>query len=291
MDNSQSQPPSCRALEGNQLPESGSKSDDGSRRWILVPTNFTIESTYALRHAQGTARVTGHRVMLLHVLEAGEQEAQAQECLRQQLCAADDDVPIDTMLEHGVVSRVVPAVGQRLGTDYIVLGSHDVKIPQNQKLSTSLKLLTHGDIPYVVVQERPKSDRYQRVIYPIDFTDETNMQTRWLDNLCQHHNPAVCLLRPDVNEVDLLDCIDQNISKAIRILAAHHARYTVRTVEGKTDYAVEILQTARDLSADLIVVTTSYDPRVKGDYMLEPHERKLLLQAADIPVMTINPTI
>ncbi len=228
--------------------------------------------------------------MLLHVLEEGEQEAEAQELLHRQLQEAEEDVPVTTMLEHGVVRQVVPAIGRKIGADYIVLGSHDVKIPQNQKLSTSLKLLTHGAIPYVVVQERPKSDRYERVIYPIDFTDETDMRTEWLEKLCHYHQPAVCLLRPDVNEVDLLDCIDQNTSKAIKVLAAHHTRYTVRTVEGKADYAVEILQTARDLNADLIVVTTSYDPRVKGDYMLEPHERKLLLQSADIPVMTINPT-
>ena len=110
-----------------------------------------------------------------------------------------------------------------------------------------------------------------------------------MDRLCCYFEPTFHLVRPDVNEPELEERVDENVTKVMSLLSERGIPHTVRTVPGDSDYALEILQVARELESDLIVVITSVDPRKEGSYMLEPHARRLVLQAAEIPVMTVNP--
>ena len=226
---------------------------------LLVPTDFSEESGYALKHAQRLGRSMELPVVLLHVMDDGEQEEVELGRLRKQAESVFgrgcDGVLM--RLARGVVSEVVPREASAVGAEYVILGSRDAKNPVEHKHSTSLNLLRTGRVPYVTVQQNTSVRSYQDVVLPIDYTDESQKHYGWLDRMS--------------------------------LLSERGIPHTVRTVPGDSDYALEILQVARELESDLIVVITSVDPRKKGSYMLEPHARRLVLQAAEIPVMTVNP--
>lgn len=283
-------PPSCVGDETSAL--RSAKDGIGAVREgvLLVPTDFTDESGYALKHAQRIGKSMGLPVVMLHVLEGNEKEEAVLERMEEQaeeICGRWGD--IEMRVARGAVSEQIPRVAEEVNAEYVVLGSRDVKIPGHHKISTSLKLLGHGRIPYITVQELPDSKRYENIVFPIDYTDENQQRFDWLDRLCRYHSPTFHLVRPSVNEPELVECVDENMARAMAVLSLRGTPYTVRTMPGEADYALEILEVAHELEADLIVVTTSIDPRRKGSYMLEPHERRLVLQAADIPVMSINP--
>lgn len=261
------------------------------RAGLLVPTDFTEESGYALKHAQRMGRAMDLPVMLMHVLEEGERESEVQAKLQEQaeeICGrSSDDVVL--RVERGVVSECVPALAQALGVEYIILGSHDVKIPKQHKRSTSLKLLGIGPTPYITLQQSSSVRSYEDIVLPIDYTDESERLYGWIDRLCTYFTPTFHIVRPAVNELELEEQVDENVANAMTQLSQRGIPYTVRTVTGEADYALEIIEITRELVADLIVLITSIDPRKKGTYMLEPHERRLVLEAAEIPVMTVNP--
>ena len=258
---------------------------------LLVPTDFSEESGYALKHAQRLGRSMELPVVLLHVMGDGEQEEVELGRLRKQAESVFgrgcDGVLM--RLARGVVNEVVPREASAVGAEYVILGSRDAKNPVEHKHSTSLNLLRTGRVPYVTVQQNTSVRSYQDVVLPIDYTDESQKHYGWLDRLCCYFEPTFHLVRPDVNEPELEERVDENVTKVMSLLSERGIPHTVRTVPGDSDYALEILQVARELESDLIVVITSVDPRKKGSYMLEPHARRLVLQAAEIPVMTVNP--
>lgn len=284
-------PPSQANSAGDRLGDFGTKEGCAASAGLLVPTDFTEESGYALKHAQRIGRAMDRSVALMHVLGDEERESEVQEKLQEQaeeVCGRGSD-EIILRVERGVVSERVPAVARELGAEYIILGSRDVKNPVQYKRSTSLKLLGIGSTPYITLQQSSSVRSYEDIVLPIDYTDESEKRYDWMDRLSSYFSPTFHIIRPEVNELELEEQVDENVANAMAQLTQRGIPYTVRTVPGEAEYALEIIQIAREIEADLIVLVTSNDPRKKGTFMLEPHERRLVLEAAEIPVMTVNP--
>lgn len=286
------EPPPSGGDRSGALLSAGENGESADREPVLlVPTDFTEEANYALKHAQRMGRSMDLSLVLMHVLEGDETEASALQRMEEQadeVCGRGSD-DVQMRLVRGVVSEQVPLVASELGAEYVILGSHDVKIPMQHKRSTSLKLLRSGRVPYITVQQPTDVRNYESIVFPVDYTDESQKHYDWLDRLCHYFTPTFHLVRPDVNEQELEDRVDENIANVMLLLSQRGVPYTVRTVPGETEYALEILQVAQELEADLVVVITSADPRQEGRFMLEPHQRRLVLQSAEIPIMTVNP--
>lgn len=257
---------------------------------ILVPTDFSPESGYALAHGVRYAKALQARVVALHVLPAGADESDAWQALERQVKKLSTRIAVQSMVTHGELETEVHRVAKSENAQYIVIGSQHAKTPESYKNSKARHLFRFGTIPCIAIQTPPQRNEVSNVVFPIDYTDENRGDHGWLERLHTHHNPVFHLVTPEVNEPELQQCLKHNLQLAQTLLNGVGAQFSTRQVEGVDEFSQEVLEIAQEVEADLIIVTSAHDPRHPGHYMLEPHERNLLLQADSIPVMVINPT-
>lgn len=256
---------------------------------LLVPTDFTPEAGYALQHAVYYAKGMHMRIVLAHVLREDENQQQAQQELDELLKDIPRRVEAQGVIVKGDLSSAVQNVAREQNAQYIFIGSHHTKTPESFKTSKARQLFRFGTTPYIVVQEPPTNKVLDNVVFPIDYTDENRGKHESLERLHAFYDMTFHLVTPSVNEPELQERVDLNMELAQGLLDRNEIPYTTREVEGRDEFSREVLDISRDVEADLIIVTSAFDPRHPGRYMLEPHERNLLLQAGNIPVMIINP--
>ncbi len=109
---------------------------------ILVSTDFSEASDYAVKYAVGLAKQLGASLVLLHAYEIplltlpGSAAALAPEIVQKIVTASEDalreraaglrdsGVPIETMLKTGDARQTIVAVASFIHADLIVMGTH-----------------------------------------------------------------------------------------------------------------------------------------------------------------------
>lgn len=266
--------------------------DAGSRAdgpLFLVPTDFSPESYRAVQYAASLAEQVGGRVHVLHVDApdaAAHASAHAMRTMLEEL-----DLPLRPSVEcvRGSLAEELSGTAQRMGADYIVVTSRHMRDPEQFKQSTVLQLLRYGNVPYLALQEPPEHGTIRDVVVPIDYSSEERIRHEWIPRLCAQYSPRFHLVVPSVNEADLHDRIEENLEYTQELLDQAGAEHEEHRLDGLDDYTPALLNYALGAGADLIVLTSTPDPRHAGRYMLEPHDRALLQQAEGIAVMVINP--
>ncbi len=269
--------PSC-------APRTGQKGDV-----LVVPTDFSPESDYALQHAVLVAQQSQKRVVLLHVAPT-QNDGSAKGQMQEQLMRVEHEgVEIESRIVEGELSPTIVAVATESNADYVVIGTHSLKRPSLLKQSCTMKILRTGNTPYVTVQEPPQHEEIRRVVFPIDYTDENRPKYEWLEELNREFNPLFQLVTQAVNEPQLLERVEANLERAIAFIERIGGRYITFELEGKDEFAQEIIDYTHEHEADLLVICSMKDPRQEGQYLLEPHERNLVVGGGQTPVMIINP--
>ncbi|PIE84529.1 MAG: hypothetical protein CSA07_02120 [Bacteroidia bacterium] len=257
---------------------------------LVVPTDFSPESDYALQHAVLVAQQSRKRIALVHVVKSPDDVAAAEEHMQEQLGRVEHEgVEIASRTMEGELAPAVVRVAEEVRANYVVIGTHSLKRPGLLKQSCTMKILRMGNTPYVTVQEPPRHDRIDRVVFPIDYTDENRPKYEWLEELNREFTPLFQLVTQAVNEAQLLERVEANLERAIEFIERIGGRYSTFELEGKDEFAQEIIDYTHEQEADLLVICSMKDPRQEGFYLLEPHERNLVVGGRQTPVMIINP--
>ena len=59
------------------------------------------------------------------------------------------------------------------------MGTHGIRGLQKLTGSWALKVIVRTKVPFVVVQEFPKSNNYQKVVFPVDYKRESKEKIKW----------------------------------------------------------------------------------------------------------------
>lgn len=261
-----------------------------TKRNILVPTDFKQAASYALQHAIRVSGVVGNSITLLHVVSSKEQEAQAVEKL--------EAVASDAYTRYGVKPDYIVAVGDvvteiarvsgELNTSLVIMGSESIKGKEILTTTWTLNVITAARAPFITIQEPPINKRYDDIVFPVDFTVENKEKHSWISYFCDYYVSKFHLIKPNVSDPELVAKVDLNMASAMKYLDEKGARYSIYTVPGIKPYALEVLEMAVNIRADLIVIMTTRKSS-DGGFIVEPHEQYIIGNAGHIPVMSINP--
>lgn len=261
-----------------------------SKKNILVPTDFKEVANFALQHAVRMSEVVGASITLFHVVDSKSKIDDAKQRL--------ESIANDTNKRFGVLPKYIVGEGDiaseiaRIALDInanlVIMGSESIKGKEDLSGLPTLQVITKSKVPFITIQQPPVNKRYDDIVFPIDFTIENREKHGWICFFCDFYVSKFHLIKPNVSDQELLAKIDINMASALKFLDEKGAKYEVYTVEGKKDYAKEILDLAVNIRADLIVIMTK---KILDDssYVLEPHEHFIVGHAGHIPVMSINP--
>lgn len=262
----------------------GANDEPPRQRNVLVLTDFSEKVHAALTFAAVYAQASRGKITLLHV--AKPEEADRSIDLSQLVAEYNEQAPCDWMLLQGDFLAEVSNVVQNLQPALVIIGSQHLNTPELYKKSLARTLFKHLRGAYLLVQEEVEEVPFQRILLPVDFTDKPECTHDWLDLFAPFFACEVHLIMPQVNENDLQEAIELNREKIVQILEKRHIPYQEFTVPGNDEYTQEIIAYGQEMGADLLVINSTRSP--EDFYILESHERSLILHARQIPVLVVN---
>jgi hypothetical protein len=140
-----------------------------------------------------------------------------------------------------------------------------------------------------VVKAKPNNmDRYTSILFPIDFKSENKEKLQWAIYLGKYFNSKVHLFKSPVTDSSLVKKVNVNLNFAIRFLIQNNLDYEIHTGKKYGSFGKEIMSFAKEISADLILITTTKHITF-FDYLFGASEQYIIDNPSGIPVMCVNP--
>jgi nucleotide-binding universal stress UspA family protein len=263
---------------------------ESAKKTILIPWDFSEKADYAFAHALNVARVTGNSISILHIVKTDADiptVTQQLEAVAESLGNKHGVKPVP-VVRRGDLFRMVGATAHELNAELIIMGTHGIKGMQKLMGSYALKTIVRSKVPFIVVQDFPKTNTFQKVVYPVDHRKESKEKIRWSGFLSSSFKCKYYIIHSKASDKGLKKRLQTNLFFTKKYLDANRFEYEIKQAPGKTDFARETVDYATEVNADLILVITTRNIFFL-DYMLGASEQYIIANPAKIAVMCVNP--
>ena len=260
---------------------------------ILVPTDFTQVARTAMDHAVKTAEAIDGKVILMHVVSKADEADSARKKLEKELDEVRKDgvtVPLEASVRIGNIFDDIGDAAKEVQAEMIFMGTHGAKGWQRITGSHALKVITHSEVPFIVVQSKgPKVAGYDDIVVPLDLHKETKQKLEIVANMARYFNSKVHLITPKESDEYLSNQLERNIYFAKNYLGERDIEFTTVTAD-KGSFDDSIIEHAANVDADLISIVNLQKNSLMGMGLLgSNYEQHLITNKHEIPVMIVNP--
>ncbi len=257
---------------------------------IIVPWDFTEKSQFAFEHAVNLSNILKKDIILLHIVEnAADIESSFEKLkLKTQELKKNFMVNSHPIVKTGHIFETIKEVSQEYKAEMIVMGTHGIKGIQKFTGSRALKVIANSKIPFVVIQDRPKSSKFDKIVFPIDFRTENKEKVNYINYLSGNFNAKFLLFKRRVNDKGFKKKIASNLLYVETFLKNNNVEYEIHSAPGEASFEKETVKFSVEQSADMILVLTTRDINYL-DYILAAKEQYIIANPEKIPVMCINP--
>lgn len=258
---------------------------------ILIPTDFTVVAQYAIEAAVKFVRLTNSKIILVHIVKkaADIPDATAKVEVEADKASKDFGISVEGIVREGSIFSTIGETVTEIDAGLVVMGTHGIRGMQKLTGSWALKVIVTSKVPIIVVQEHPRKDTIDRIVFPIDFKRENREKIGWAYYVARLFQSKVQIFRAEPSKDRKIEQgTKTNLIFTEKFLRSKNIPYEIITARGDESFAKESLQYAEDIDADLILITTT-----KGisfaDYVLGTSEEDIITNSAHIPVMCVNP--
>jgi nucleotide-binding universal stress UspA family protein len=260
---------------------------------ILVPTDFTKVARVALEHAVQTAKVIDGHVILLHVVEKPDEVEGAKAKLKEEAAIvrnSDANVSLEEMVRIGNIFDDIGDTATEIGAELIFMGTHGASGWQKIVGSHAMKVITHSEVPFIVVQDKGiKESGYDDIVVPLDLHKETKQKLEIVANMAKYFNSKVHLITPEETDEYFVNQLERNLYFAKNYLGERDIEFTTKKAP-KKDFDSQIVEHANNIEADLITIMNLQKNSLMGMGLLGSHyEQQLITNKYMIPVLLVNP--
>ena len=262
---------------------------------ILVPTDFSEVCTNAANKAAEAAGSLKFKVVLLHVINKEtkaylKEEKLSADFIDQRLKALAAelktayDVEVDYVVKEGSIFDVIPEVATDLGANLMYLGTHGKTGMQHLTGSFAIKVVTASPCPVIVVQKKPFDKGYKNVVLPITSGAGPWEKTKWAVYMAKQFGSTIQMLLPNNPAEDVKSAADRISGYFDKNEVTHSV-----SIAGKGgNFSKLVIDFAVAGNSDLIMIMTNPD-KGYSKFILGSYDEDMLFNAAQIPVMCINP--
>ena len=265
------------------------------KKSIMVTWDFSAVSYNALKHAIKMAHILKNNIVLFHIVNDPSEEETARNRMEGTVEEIKKDLgeEVGFFVHHGKIFKEISdyASKEENNVNFVIMGTHGMKGGQKFFGSWALKVIAGSSVPFIVVQDDPsQNDRYNDIVFPIDFKSENKEKLQWAIFLGKYLNSKIHLYKAPVLDKNLQKKVNVNLNFAIRFLIQNNIDYEIHTAikKGSGNFQKELLAFSKKISADLILITTTKHI-TKFDYIFGAKEQYLLSNSEKIPVMCVNP--
>lgn len=257
---------------------------------ILVTWDFTEKSEYALEHAILAAKKLKCGIGLVHIVKKESEIIASEERIRGAVASkypAIEPKP-QPIVRHGNIFTTISDLANELEAKLVFMGTHGIKGMQKYLGSWALKVIAHTKMPFIVVQDKPNSDSYKKLVIPITFRKENKECINWVNYFSKHFGTHFYIFKAKHTDPNFVKGIESNILFLSKYFDSKNISYEIGEASGDTDFVIQTVQYASQQESDGILIMVTKDIGF-ADYVLGAHEQYIIANEAKLPVICINP--
>lgn len=276
---------------------------------ILVPTDFSPHSLSALHYAAAMAKHSDAEIILLHVMENYQDNAALNQVINvanaikkevnaklMQIKTENMDlwgIKITVRLESGKIYKGITDVLNEEGIDLVVMGTHGSSgvdsIERYILGSNAYRVIRVAECPVITVRESKEATKFKTIVLPLDTTKETKDKVASAIKIARVFGSTIHVIsvstRWDEWRVggDKMKNQLEEVSAEIKKAGVPVVTNVIR----KEDIANSVLEYAKEVSADLIIIMIRAESKL-AEFTVGSSARDIVSESP-IPVLTIRP--
>lgn len=257
---------------------------------ILVPYDFTPPAMNAVAHALSLAKVLDTKITLLHIVKKDAEVPEMEQQIKEEAQKINETYNIlpNTIVREGSIFRTITQVAHELEAVLVVMVTHGMKGMQKLTGSWALKVIVGSKVPFLVVQDPPKSTEIKKIVFPVDFKTENKEKLKWAQFMAKYFPSKILLFSATSKEGVVDPRTKANLVFCKSFLEERKIDYELVLSKNTSSFSQETIDFAKSREADLIIIMTTRDIAFH-DYVLGAQEQYMIANNAKIPVMVINP--
>lgn len=259
------------------------------QKTFIVPHDFTNAGDVALSHAVAIAKIAGTIIQLLHVVSEEDQIKEAAAKLDEIITHfSTENVEIIPNIRIGNIFEDIGDFASEHQAELIFMGTHGAHGWQHIVGSNALRVVTHSNVPFIIVQEKAvKPAGYDAIVVPMDLHKETMQKLSIVANLAKYFNSKVYVVTPAETDSYLKHQLESNIIFAEKYFKDLHIEMT-SAILPSAGFDKEVVKHAVSVDADLIAIMnlnrSSFLNVISSNY-----EQYMITNDALIPTLIVNP--
>ncbi len=262
----------------------------GSKK-ILVPWDFSPVAEFALEHAIQFAEITGGYITLVHLVK---KQSEVPDAL-QKLNGVAENVKLkfnkisEVIVKAGSIFESINEIASELDAHMVIMGTHGITGMQKLTGSKALKVIAGTQIPFVVIQDKPKNQHIKNILLPIDDRKEIRQKMNQVRFLSKFFEVKFHLCVPSTNVVDgVKKRLLNNVAFVQSFMKQFKINYEVHEFPDIKDIVAAVTLLSNQIKPDLILIITTKDISAT-DFISGAEEQKIIANQQKIPVMCISP--
>jgi nucleotide-binding universal stress UspA family protein len=257
---------------------------------IIVPWDFTVIAQYAFEHAVNLSNILKKDIILLHIVENPSDIESSFEKLKAKTLELKKIFMVNShpVVKTGNIFETIKEVSHEYKAEMVVMGTHGITGIQKFIGSRALKVIVNSKMPFVVIQDKPKNSKFDKIVFPIDFRTENKEKVNYVNYLAANFNAKFLLFKRKVSDKGFKKKIASNLLYVETFLKNNNVEYEIFNAEGNMSFEKETVKFSKEQEADMILVLTTRDINFL-DYLIAAKEQYVIANPEKIPVMCINP--
>jgi len=276
---------------------------------ILVPVDFSEQSSIALGQSYNLARGIDASLTLLYVIEdrgalfkffSKKQNDDIKKNIQKELdkLAADVEkktkLKVETLIAKGAPYEKITEIAEMLDATFIIMGKSGTETIKKKFLgSNALKIVRESKVPVITIRGKSHRDGCANIVLPLDLTKETKEKVNkaiWLAKMYEGAKIRVISVLFTTDEFVLNRLTRQmgQVRSFIETAGVECTAEIIKGIKGEETLAQNIIDYSNKVDGDLIMIMTQqevdFTPYFIGSAAQE------MINNSEIPVMSIIPT-
>ncbi|MEM9050411.1 MAG: universal stress protein [Bacteroidota bacterium] len=256
---------------------------------ILVPFDFTPITRTALDHAISYATIAGASIELFHIVDKEGKIADAESKLGKVIeeLTSEDRERVKPKVKVGDIFKDITKEAHEGDAQLLVMGTHGEKGLQKLFGSNAIKVITSGNLPFIVTQSKGPADTIKRIVLPVNLTKESLQIVEFAARAAKRFDAEIHIVYEPENDEWLNKKIKINTAHANNYLEKEGIEHTVVALPGKKSFATEVIDYGTVNNVDLFAVahfTESILPQ------FDRFSQDMITNPLQIPVLILNAT-
>lgn len=274
---------------------------------IIVPVDFSEQSTIALNQSYNLARLTGADITLIHVVDEdmfssmlnlfSDKDKQIELLMtgvKVKMNEVAEEVrqksglKVQIRIERGKIYEQVVKVAEELNATFIIMGTNGPTTLRKKFIgSNAVRVINEAHCPVITIKGKEHRAGCNTIVLPLDLTKETKEKVGKCIEIARYFDSEVKVVSVIETEDEfLINKLTRQMEQVVDFMKDDNIRCTGELIHHK-NISETVIEYCNQVKADLLIIMTQQEMEW-NDFFIGT-KSQYVINHCDIPVCSIRP--